>query len=87
MEIVTVDNFEFWFMGFLNYQKAIICLHQALSQSWFLNELQINPEMSQAETFLYGLDSRRNVFSPLLRPMYLHEAKAKRLLRTAKNSV
>ncbi|KAJ9691670.1 hypothetical protein PVL29_013760 [Vitis rotundifolia] len=33
MEIVTMDNFEFWFMGFLNYQKAINCLHQALSQS------------------------------------------------------
>ena len=22
MEIVTVDNFDFWFMGFLNYQKS-----------------------------------------------------------------
>ncbi|RVW51373.1 GEM-like protein 4 [Vitis vinifera] len=30
MEIVTVDNFEFWFMGFLNYQKAFNCLQQAL---------------------------------------------------------
>lgn len=37
MEIVTVDNFNFWFMGFLNYQKAFNCLQQALSQSqmWF----------------------------------------------------
>ena len=33
MEIVTVDNFDFWFMGFLNYQKAFNCLHQALSRS------------------------------------------------------
>ncbi|KAL6332533.1 hypothetical protein AAG906_008953 [Vitis piasezkii] len=33
MEIVTVDNFNFWFMGFLNYQKAFNCLQQALSQS------------------------------------------------------
>ncbi|RVX16363.1 GEM-like protein 6 [Vitis vinifera] len=33
MEIVTIDNFEFWYMGFLNYQKAFHCLQQALSQS------------------------------------------------------
>ncbi|XP_059596175.1 putative GEM-like protein 8 [Vitis vinifera] len=33
MEIVTVDNFDFWFMGFLNYQKSFNCLQQALSQS------------------------------------------------------
>ncbi|KAJ8759286.1 hypothetical protein K2173_006806 [Erythroxylum novogranatense] len=34
MEIVTVDNFDFWFMGFLNYQKALRCVQQAVSQSW-----------------------------------------------------
>ncbi|RVX16367.1 GEM-like protein 4 [Vitis vinifera] len=33
MKIVTVDNFDFWFMGFLNYQKSFNCLQQALSQS------------------------------------------------------
>ncbi|EEF49628.1 GEM-like protein 4 [Ricinus communis] len=33
MEIVTVDNFDFWFMGFLNYQKAFKYLEQAISQS------------------------------------------------------
>uniref|UniRef100_F6GX32 GRAM domain-containing protein n=1 Tax=Vitis vinifera TaxID=29760 RepID=F6GX32_VITVI len=33
MEIVTLDNFDFWFMGFLNYQKSFNCLQQALSQS------------------------------------------------------
>ena len=33
MEIVTVDDFEFWFMGFLNYQKAFNCLQVAVSQS------------------------------------------------------
>lgn len=33
IEIVTTDNFEFWFMGFLNYQKAFKYLQQALSQA------------------------------------------------------
>ncbi|KAJ7942624.1 GEM-like protein 4 [Quillaja saponaria] len=33
MEIVTVDNFDFWFMGFLNYQKAFKYLQQAISAS------------------------------------------------------
>ncbi|KAJ9691659.1 hypothetical protein PVL29_013755 [Vitis rotundifolia] len=33
MEIVTVDTFDFWFMGFLNYQKAFNCLQQAPSKS------------------------------------------------------
>ncbi|KAG4110631.1 hypothetical protein ERO13_D13G059900v2 [Gossypium hirsutum] len=31
MEIVTVDDFEFWFMGFFNYQKAFKYLQQAIS--------------------------------------------------------
>ncbi|KAB2052707.1 hypothetical protein ES319_A12G140600v1 [Gossypium barbadense] len=30
MEIVTVDDFDFWFMGFLNYQKAFKYLQQAV---------------------------------------------------------
>ncbi|KAJ7954604.1 GEM-like protein 4 [Quillaja saponaria] len=33
MEIVTVDNFEFWFMGFLNYPKAFKYLKRAISQA------------------------------------------------------
>jgi hypothetical protein len=33
MEIVTVDNFDFWFMGFLNYQKAFNYLQEAISQA------------------------------------------------------
>ena len=33
IEIVTVDNFDFWFMGFLTYQKAFRCLQQAVSQA------------------------------------------------------
>ncbi|XP_044492270.1 GEM-like protein 4 [Mangifera indica] len=33
IEIVTVDNFDFWFMGFLNYQKALNQLQQAISQA------------------------------------------------------
>ncbi|KAJ9190615.1 hypothetical protein P3X46_001798 [Hevea brasiliensis] len=34
IEIVTVDDFDFWFMGFFNYQKAFKCLQQAISQAW-----------------------------------------------------
>ncbi|XP_020239829.1 GEM-like protein 7 [Cajanus cajan] len=33
IEIVTVDNFDFWFMGFLNYQKAFKYLKHAISQA------------------------------------------------------
>ncbi|KAB2091283.1 hypothetical protein ES319_A03G181400v1 [Gossypium barbadense] len=32
MEIVTVDGFDIWFMGFLNYHKAFKCLRQTISQ-------------------------------------------------------
>ncbi|KAI4382617.1 hypothetical protein MLD38_008559 [Melastoma candidum] len=32
MQIVTVDNFDFWFMGFLNHQKSFECLQQAIYQ-------------------------------------------------------
>ncbi|KFK39199.1 hypothetical protein AALP_AA3G212500 [Arabis alpina] len=31
LEVVTVDGFDFWFMGFLSYQKAFNCLEQALN--------------------------------------------------------
>ncbi|KAK3170435.1 hypothetical protein Dsin_032732 [Dipteronia sinensis] len=30
MEITTMDGFDFWFMGFLNYQKAFKCLQQTI---------------------------------------------------------
>ncbi|GMG98919.1 hypothetical protein Nepgr_000759 [Nepenthes gracilis] len=33
LQLVTTDDFEFWFMGFLNYKKAFKCLHQAISQA------------------------------------------------------
>ncbi|XP_031274915.1 GEM-like protein 4 [Pistacia vera] len=33
MEICTVDDFDFWFMGFLNYEKAFKNLKQAISQN------------------------------------------------------
>ncbi|XP_058754889.1 putative GEM-like protein 8 [Vicia villosa] len=33
IEIVTVDGFDFWFMGFFNYRKALRYLQQAISQS------------------------------------------------------
>ncbi|PIA35408.1 hypothetical protein AQUCO_03500054v1 [Aquilegia coerulea] len=32
MEIVTVDNFDFWFMGFVNYRKAFKYIQLAISQ-------------------------------------------------------
>ncbi|KAL7162965.1 hypothetical protein ACSBR2_039131 [Camellia fascicularis] len=33
IEIVTVDNFDFWFMGFLNYQKTLKYLQQTIFQA------------------------------------------------------
>lgn len=32
LELVTVDDFDFWFMGFINYQKTFKYLQQAMSQ-------------------------------------------------------
>ncbi|KAL3731801.1 hypothetical protein ACJRO7_028637 [Eucalyptus globulus] len=32
-QIVTVDNFDFWFMGFLNHQKTFKHLQQAISKA------------------------------------------------------
>ncbi|XP_010491467.1 PREDICTED: GEM-like protein 4 [Camelina sativa] len=40
LEVVTVDGFDFWFMGFLSYQKAFNCLEKALSLSFEDNEEQ-----------------------------------------------
>ncbi|XP_047320663.1 putative GEM-like protein 8 [Impatiens glandulifera] len=31
IELATVDNFDFWFMGFLNYQNNYQCIIQAIS--------------------------------------------------------
>ncbi|XP_010521964.1 PREDICTED: GEM-like protein 4 [Tarenaya hassleriana] len=42
LEVVTVDDFEFWFMGFLSYQKAFNCLQQALSQSFEEEDMMSN---------------------------------------------
>lgn len=33
IEVTTWDNFDFWFMGFLNYQKSFKYLELAVSQS------------------------------------------------------
>ncbi|KAL6332540.1 hypothetical protein AAG906_008960 [Vitis piasezkii] len=45
MEIVTVDNFDFWFMGFLNYQKlSAIFNRQSL-------KCITSPEVIQANKF------------------------------------
>lgn len=30
MQIITVDDFDFWFMGFLNYKKAFKSIQQAI---------------------------------------------------------
>ncbi|KAI4384306.1 hypothetical protein MLD38_002479 [Melastoma candidum] len=32
IQIVTVDNFDFWLMGFISHQKSFKCLQQAISQ-------------------------------------------------------
>jgi len=32
IEIVTVDDFDFWFMGFFSCQKAFKSLQQAITQ-------------------------------------------------------
>ncbi|KAJ8769976.1 hypothetical protein K2173_009058 [Erythroxylum novogranatense] len=48
IEIVTVDNFDFWFMGFLNYQKSLKCLQQAVSQAWMSTR---NSDVIQEESF------------------------------------
>ncbi|KAI4328575.1 hypothetical protein L6164_020915 [Bauhinia variegata] len=39
IDIATVDDFDFWFMGFLYHEKAFRCLQQAISGS--LNEGKI----------------------------------------------
>ncbi|XP_062160074.1 GEM-like protein 4 [Alnus glutinosa] len=33
IEIITEDNFEFWFMGFLRYEKALCNLQKAISMA------------------------------------------------------
>ncbi|XP_022141576.1 putative GEM-like protein 8 [Momordica charantia] len=37
LEIVTVDNFDFWFMRFQNFQKTFRFLQQTISQEWSIN--------------------------------------------------
>lgn len=33
IEILTEDNFEFWFMGFVRFEKAFMNLQKAISMS------------------------------------------------------
>lgn len=33
IEVVTVDDFDFWFMGFFSYQKAFKSLQQTIAQA------------------------------------------------------
>lgn len=32
IQVVTVDHFDFWFMGFLNYEKALKFLQKGVSK-------------------------------------------------------
>ena len=32
IQVVTVDDFDFWFMGFLNYEKAFKFLQKKVSR-------------------------------------------------------
>ncbi|KAL8201448.1 hypothetical protein R6Q57_012787 [Mikania cordata] len=34
LKFVTVDDFNFWFLGFPNYKKTLECLRQATSNDW-----------------------------------------------------
>lgn len=34
IQVVTVDDFDFWFMGFLNYEKAFKFLQKKVSRDW-----------------------------------------------------
>lgn len=39
VHLVTGDNFDFWFMGFLNHQRTLKFLHQAIHQArWDLRQ-------------------------------------------------
>jgi len=33
IQVITEDDFEFWFMGFLNHQKTLRYLQQAISST------------------------------------------------------
>ena len=33
LQVVTMDDFEFWFMGFLSYKKMFKCIQCAISQT------------------------------------------------------
>ncbi|RVW51477.1 GEM-like protein 6 [Vitis vinifera] len=71
MEIVTMDNFEFWFMGFLNYQKAsaifnrqsLKCKSSPRKLSTIFNKQSFKPRIHykrkavQANTFLPSASS------------------------------
>ncbi|GAV85239.1 LOW QUALITY PROTEIN: GRAM domain-containing protein, partial [Cephalotus follicularis] len=43
IEIVIADNFDFWFMGFLKYDKSIKALHKEISQKlgYFTSHLHV----------------------------------------------
>ena len=87
MEIVTVDNFEFWFMGFLNYQKAFSYLQQALHEAQNLVEKWFKVSSPQLlQMYLHEPDKdlysqrlctnfllRRN-WPPIFQPYFLFSA-------------
>ncbi|WOG84482.1 hypothetical protein DCAR_0103665 [Daucus carota subsp. sativus] len=37
IQVISVDNHEFWYMGFLNYESAVECLDEALQAANNLN--------------------------------------------------
>lgn len=34
IQVVTVDDFDFWFMGFLNYEKTFKFIQKGVSMDW-----------------------------------------------------
>ncbi|KAI3812298.1 hypothetical protein L1987_17005 [Smallanthus sonchifolius] len=37
VELATIDDFNFWFMGFINFKKTLRCLHQATNLGCLIN--------------------------------------------------
>ncbi|RWW22399.1 hypothetical protein GW17_00013407 [Ensete ventricosum] len=58
IQIVTVDGFEFWFMGFLSYQRSFKCLRQAMSES----QAGHNVIMKTEFLCLLSLNKKRNLY-------------------------
>ncbi|CAL5427340.1 unnamed protein product [Camellia sinensis] len=68
IEIVTVDNFDFWFMGFLNYRGTFKYPQQTLSQARYLqldqNELCKSSVQKSPKSLLCNPDSQYHIPPP-----------------------